>query len=273
MTATSRSERILVFVPAYRCAPQIERVIAQFDENARNWIDEIIVIDNRSPDDTAARAEAALQNLPIPARILRNADNYNLGGSQKVAFEYAIRNKFDYAIILHGDDQADFRDIVPFLERGDHRDCDAFLGSRFMKGARLEGYSWLRTFGNQVFNLMFTIAAGRTISDLGSGLNLYRVEALKSGFYLRFADALTFNYFMVLAHMAMRWKVRFFPISWREEDQSSNVRLVSQSIRLASILGMYVFRRRFFLDGEHRETPRADYPSDIVFENKAAAKG
>ncbi|MCA8900559.1 MAG: glycosyltransferase family 2 protein [Hyphomonas sp.] len=270
MTEPSRPDRILVFIPAFRCAAQIERVIAQFDARSQACVDEIIVIDNRSPDDTAEKAEAALAGLNVPARVLRNVDNYNLGGSQKVAFDYAIRNGFDYAIILHGDDQADFRDIVPLLEAGAHREWDAMLGSRFMRGARLQGYSPLRTLGNRVFNLFFSIATGKWITDLGSGLNLYRVEALSSRFYLRYADALTFNYFMVLAHMAMRWRVKFFPISWREEDQSSNVRLVRQTLRLSSILGLYIFRRRTFMTGEHRDTPRTDYPSDIIYENAAA---
>lgn len=271
MTEMNVPERILLFIPAYRCEEQIARVIAQIDQHTAGYISEVIVIDNGSPDRTVAVASEALAKISVAGRVLRNVGNYNLGGSQKVAFEYAIQNGFDYAVILHGDDQADLHDLVPVLSAGIHRQYDALLGSRFMKGSRLEGYSGLRTLGNIVFNIMFSLASGRWITDLGSGLNMYRVEALKSRFYLRFADALTFNYFMVLAHMAMRWRVKFFPISWREEDQSSNVRLVRQTLRLFSILGLYVFRRRSFMDGEHRDTVRESYPSEVVFENEAAA--
>lgn len=263
-------DRILVFIPAYRCADQIGRVLAQFDDAVVALVDEVIVIDNGSPDDTPARAIAALQRLPLPGRLLRNVDNYNLGGSQKVAFDHAMRGGFDYAIILHGDDQADIRDFVEPLRRGVHRNHDAMLGSRFMPGARLSGYSALRTWGNRVFNLLYGLAAGRKISDLGSGLNCYRVDALRSNFYHRYDDALTFNYFLILSHAALRWRVAFVPITWREEDQASNVRMVRQTTRLLSILALFLFRRRTFLHGEHRAVPRDAYPSEIVFENDPA---
>ena len=270
MTTMPARERLLVFIPAYRCEAQIPRVLAQFDARAQALVEEVIVVDNGSPDGSVATASAGLAGLTIPGRVIRNLDNYNLGGSHKVAFDYAITHGFDHVVVLHGDDQADFRDFVPAIERGDHRQVDAMLGSRFARGARLQGYSPLRTLGNHVFNGLFSLAAGRAVSDLGSGLNLYRVAKLKSGFFHRFPDALTFNYFMILAHAAEHWRLRFEPISWREEDQVSNVKLVSQTQRMLALLALYIFRRRAFLEGEHREVPRDAYRGEVVFENAAA---
>lgn len=268
--AHSRRGRVLVFIPAYQCAQQIGRVLAQVDARAAAVIDEVIVIDNRSQDNTAERAMAALAGLPVKAKLLRNVENYNLGGSQKVAFEYAMANGFDYVVILHGDDQADLADFVPLLESGVHETVDALLGSRFTRGSRLSGYSPLRIAGNLVFNILFSISAGRRINDLGSGLNMYKVSRLSDRFYEKFSDSLTFNYYLVLAQAALNWDIRFAPISWRETDQVSNVRAVRQVLSMIRILQLYLFRRQQFLTGEHRDTPRPGYPSEVVFENEVA---
>lgn len=245
------AERILLFIPMYNCAPQIPRVIAQITPQAREYIAEVLVVDNRSTDNGQAAAKAALAGAGLPARLVMNDDNYGLGGSHKVAFEYAIANRFDYVIVLHGDDQARLADILPHLEGGAHRDVDALLGARFMEGSQLVGYSPIRTLGNHVFNALYSLVTMRTVHDLGSGLNLYRVEALADRWWLKNADDLTFNYHMILRSVAKGWKMRFFPLSWREEDQISNVRLVRQALRVASLPAAYLLRRSSYLQADY----------------------
>ena len=71
--------------------------------------------------------------------------------------------------------------------------------------------------------------------DLGSGLNLYRVGYLMDRFYINFPNALTFNYYMVLAGVYRKSRFAFFPISWREEDQRSNVKLVRQALKTLTV--------------------------------------
>ncbi len=87
--------------------------------------------------------------------LVRNNENYGLGGSHKVAFSYAIKNEFDYMIVLHGDDQGRIQDMLPLLQSGKYKNYDACLGGRFAPGSSLEGYSKFRTFGNRVFNIIF----------------------------------------------------------------------------------------------------------------------
>lgn len=257
--------RIIVFIPAYRCETQITRVIDQFDERVQSWIDTVMVVDNRSPDNTLQAAIARGKERLTQCRFIAwvNDSNYGLGGSHKAAFRYAIEQGFDYLVVLHGDDQADIRDLIPELERGAHREVDCLLGARFMGGSRLTGYSWVRTFGNHVYNKLFSLAALRNIQDLGSGLNLYRLAAFRDFYYKPFPDDLTFNYVMLLASFHAGQRVRFFPISWREEDQISNVKLFQQAFKVLGLLGGFFFRRGAFLATEMRTKPFAEYSGKI----------
>jgi len=257
--------RILVFIPMYNCAAQISRVIAQFDAAIQRRFTKLIIVDNRSTDNGLAVAQDAIKALQgLEVELLRNRENYGLGGSHKVAFGHALAHGFDHVVVLHGDDQGSIADLVPLIDRGEHLKADCLLGARFMPGSRLQGYSTFRTFGNRVFNLLYSLAAGRRLFDLGSGLNLYAVSALRDKGWIAFPDDLTFNYYMILASAAKQWRLHFFPLLWREEDQRSNVKMVRQAFKVMGIVLSYVFRRRHFLSADWRALSVSDYQAETI---------
>lgn len=263
-------QKILVFIPSYRCETQIRRVLDQFDWRVQQWIDTVIVVDNQSPDQTLEvaieRGQAVLKDCNFIA--WRNDDNYGLGGSHKAAFRYAIDQGFDYLVVLHGDDQADIHDLLPQLETGAHLQFDCLLGARFMPGSQLKGYSWFRTFGNRVYNALFSLVACRVIYDLGSGLNLYRIVSFREFYFKTLPDDLTFNYVMLLASYYHKQKLCFFPISWREEDQRSNVKLFRQAFKVIGILAGYALKRGRFINRDLRARAFNSYTGQIIYRHE-----
>lgn len=262
--------RTLVFVPMYNCERQIARVLDRIGPETARHLDHVLIVDNGSRDGSIAAAIAALSRLPLPGTVLRNDDNYNLGGSHKVAFTYAITHGFDHIVVLHGDDQADINDAIPLLSARRHLAVDALLGSRFSTGARREGYSRFRIFGNLVFNGLFSLVTGRWLTDLGSGLNILAVAPLQDRFWIGLADDLTFNNHLLLALVNRRAIFKFFPISWREEDQVSNVRLFRQARRtLGIVLGYGIFRGRY-LWRQHALRGPDGYTATVVHDQNPA---
>ena len=264
------TDRILLFIPCFNCAPQIGRVLRQLRGDVVAHIAEVLVLDNGSRDSTvdeARQAAAALDGPPIV--IARNRSNYHLGGSHKAAFAYAAERGFSHVLVLHGDDQGRLDDILPVLERRQHHAHDACLGARFMPGSRLVGYSLVRRLGNGAFNLIFTALTGRRVRDLGSGLNLFGRAVFTDPQVARCSDDLRFNVFLLLGLIDRRYRLMFFPISWREEDQISNVRLVSQSLRTLGIAWDYLARRRHFRSADHRDRPVAEYAFDVLSQARA----
>ena len=262
-------DRFLLFIPAYNCERQVPRVLDQLlDERVAAFVAECIVVNNRSTDGTEAAVQHWMAGHPYaPVRLLRNTENYGLGGSHKVAFGYAAKHGYDYLIVLHGDDQGDVRDLIPLVQSGDYHNYDCCLGSRFMKGSRIHGYSGLRIAGNYGFNVLFSLVARHKITDLGSGLNLYKVATLKNGFYLKFPDTQYFNDCMILAQCHYRQKMLFFPISWREEDQVSNTKLTSFAMSLLGLCGQYLRGGQRFVEREMRDKPVDKYTYSVVASN------
>lgn len=259
-------EKILIFIPMYNCEKQIPRVLARIaalGEEQKRFAG-VLVVDNRSTDGSLAAAAGAIRALSIPAQVIRNCENYSLGGSHKVAFAYALEQGYDYVAVLHGDDQGDIADLLPLLRQGAHRQRDCLLGARFMKQSRLVHYSRFRIFGNRLFNGFVSLCTGRRIYDLGAGLNLYKTEWLRPGFYRYFPNDLTFNVYMLLYGIHSRSDFVFFPLSWREEDQVSNAKLWAQTRRMLGLVVRYVFRRKRVFAPVENQWSRMDYRFEVI---------
>ncbi len=264
------ADKILVFIPCYNCAPQIGRVLGQFKGPVTHLIEEVLVLDNGSKDGTV---EAAISSAPAAqvrrVTVARNQANYNLGGSHKSAYAYADREGFSHVITLHGDDQGDIRDVAPVLSSGAHNRYDACMGARFTRGSRLSGYSSFRIIGNYVFNVVFSAAARRWVTDMGSGLNLLARRAFSDPALLRLPDDLHFNPYLLLDMFDRANRVMFFPISWREDDQVSNVKMASQALKTLGAAKEYALNRSRFRSQDYHRVKHDRYAFDELarFEN------
>ena len=257
-------DKILLFIPAYNCEKQIVRVLEQLGPAEMAFISKVIVVNNLSTDNTEqAVLDFMHAHANLPITLLRNRENYGLGGSHKVAFGYAMEHGYDYVIVLHGDDQGSISDFIPVLVKGYYRKHDCILGARFMRGSKLEGYSAIRTIGNVVYDFLFAFVTGRRVYDLGSGLNMYSVDMLRSKFYEKFPDNLMFNYLMILASQYYGHDIKFYPISWREDDQVSNVRMVSQAVKVLGMLKDY-YNDPSVIEDDYRERIIDSYEADPV---------
>jgi len=259
--------KTVVAIPCYRCAPQIGRVLAGFDEALLARVDEVLVIDNQSPDDTVERALDAVEKLGSPkVRVVRNLENYGLGGSQKAAFSHAIEAGADWVAILHGDAQATTSELHILLDAAkEDPDASAHLGSRFMSGSRLDGYSPTRIAGNVGLNLLYSLLSMHPVKDLGSGLNLFRTADLKADArWMECSDKMTFNLDLLLHYLSLGARLEFHPITWTETDQVSNAR--NLQIGWTALTNLLAWR----IGAANRHAPRPDgYP----FEDARQASG
>ena len=73
------------------------------------------------------------------------------------------------------------------------------------------------------FNFIFTILIGRKIYDIGSGLNMYNKNFIKTEKFMNFPNSMMFNPYLHFYSLISNYKVKFIPISWREDGQISNV--------------------------------------------------
>lgn len=261
-------EKILVGVPCYNCAPQIVRVIAALSELQLPATMTVVFVDNGSTDGTLEAVLAAATHLPRYL-VLKNLRNYGLGGSQRILFGHALAHGFDRVAILHGDDQAVPAELALLLGHVAERRCHV-LGSRFSAGARRIGYQRSRVLGNLGLNLFFSVVLRRRIEDLGSGLNLFDVELLRQIDLRTLGRGFSFNFELLLSFIDHRQPFEFYPITWRETDQTSNARNLRVAASMLSSWARWVTGRRV-VDGDSlsadilvRHLPLGERESDGV---------
>lgn len=234
--------KLLVAIPAYNCEKQIVRVLTALEKLTLNYVIAICVIENRSTDQTVHSVKNFEWKHPhVNLELWQNAENYGLGGSHKSAILIAQKKNCDYLLVLHGDAQAEpaeYEGLVNIALKDPT--LGAVLGSRFMTGSKLSGYSKLRTWGNLGLNRLYSLLTFLKISDLGSGLNLFKIKTLIDVGAVRFNNGFTFNIDLLLALVREAKHFKYVPISWSEEDQVSNAR----TFRVGWIALKTVFRWR-----------------------------
>lgn len=217
----------------YNCESQVVRVVDQVIKSTVLF-DEILFVDNCSTDNTIDAVYNSIPRDRFRYRIVKNIRNIGLGGSHKVAFRYMLENEFTHCVVLHGDDQASISDFAKYIN-----DCSTmqtnYLGSRFMSGSKLLGYSFTRIAANNFFNYIYSITTGKKIYDIGSGLNLYTARGIELSNFMNCPDDLTFSCQFLLNLVKSESDYLFVPISWREFDQISNVKAFRQTMRILFI--------------------------------------
>lgn len=249
--------KILIAIPSYRCEKQITRVLDEIDDTLLARVEEIAVIDNGSPDNTVRKAleYKRIGRLGKKLHVYKNVDNYNLGGTHKVAFLRAEKMGYTHVVILHGDNQAksdEANQLIDYILA--HPEHQTILGSRFNKNSTLIGYDTKRILGNKFLNGIYSLFTFRKLEDLGSGLNLFALSDLDKNTYLQFADKLTFNYELLLDLVKRKVNFTYLPITWREEDQVSNAR--NFTIFKTALVNLFEWR----LGKKYKQTHKAsDY--------------
>jgi dolichol-phosphate mannosyltransferase len=229
----------LIAIPCFNCQNQVTRVIESLLAEELYKTNEILLIDNVSTDNTLQRIKDKIKAYP-QFMLIQNNSNYGLGGSHKIAFQYAIENNFDFVTILHGDDQARVTDYEKLLDVAKKTKHPA-LGSRFMIKSKRIGYQRSRTFGNIVLNIIFTIVTFRLTKDLGSGINVFSTSDLKKINFKELTNSFNFNVELLLNLYSKNIPLSFLPITWVEEDQISNAKNLNVAFSMLKSLFLWRF--------------------------------
>ena len=175
-----RKLRILCYVPAYNAAATIPSVIDRIPEDMMAEIDEILVVDNASEDNTHLVSIGYAQQKGITnLKVHRSEVNGGYGGSQKVGYRYAIDNGFDAVVMLHGDGQYAPEKMRYLLEPIYQGKADHVFGSRMTGDPRAGGMPLHRYLGNRFLTIAENWVLGWNLSEYHSGYRIYTIEALK----------------------------------------------------------------------------------------------
>jgi glycosyltransferase involved in cell wall biosynthesis len=178
-----RRRRIGVFIVAYQAERFIGRVLERIPAVLRGGFAEILVIDDSSADLTVESALEAAERLAYTnVTVLRTPFNRGYGGNQKLGYLHAIRESWDYVVLLHGDGQYAPELLPQIVLALDRHEPDALIASRMIhrRNALRGGMPLYKWIGNQVLTAIENRALGSHLSEFHSGYRAYRVETIRT---------------------------------------------------------------------------------------------
>lgn len=165
--------RVVVIMPARNSAKTLEATCRDIPPG---WVDQVVLVDNASKDDTVAIAER------LGITVVRHPVDRGYGGSMKTCFRTAVQAGADLIIELHPDNQYDPTFIPALIEKARSADYAMVIGSRFLPARRaLEGGMprW-RYINNRILSFVNGRLLGLHLSEFHSGLRVYSAKWVRT---------------------------------------------------------------------------------------------
>lgn len=179
-------KKVAVVMPAYNAGLTLERSLK---EVPLDIVDEIILVDDASPDNTAELAA----KLGIK-HVIKHSRNTGYGGNQKTCYNKALELNCDIVVMLHPDYQYTpllITAMVSIIANGIY---PVVFGSRILgKGALKGGMPFYKYVSNRVLTLLQNFLMSQKLSEYHTGYRAYSAEVLRKINYNRNSDDFIFD--------------------------------------------------------------------------------
>lgn len=177
--------RIAVVLPAYNAARTLERTFAEIPHDI---VDDIILTDDASRDDTSAIARS------LGIHTLVHSRNRGYGGNQKSCYASALARGADIVVMLHPDYQYTPRLVTAMASMIASDQYDAVLASRILGNGALEGGMPLYKYvANRCLTFFQNVVMGQKLSEYHTGYRAFSRTVLERLPLLACSDDFVFD--------------------------------------------------------------------------------
>ena len=166
-------DRTLIIVPTYNehdNAPSLVGRILQIVPDAH-----VLLVDDNSPDDTAAYAENLFKG-ESRFSVLRRAGARGLGRSYLDGYRRALEGGYVRVVQMDADWSHDPGALPELISAS--RETDAVIGSRYCLGGAVRNWSMRRQVMSRFANCYVRSITGLKVSDSTSGFRCYNQRAI-----------------------------------------------------------------------------------------------
>jgi glycosyltransferase involved in cell wall biosynthesis len=209
---------IVVVMPARNAARTLERTVSGIP---KEWVDEIILVDDKSTDNTVDVA----RDLPI--NVIWHPHNVGYGGNQKTCYLEALQRDADIVVMLHPDGQYEPTLIPQMVTPILLGEADLVLGSRLAEPgmARAGGMPLYKYLANRALTAVENRLLGTHLSEMHTGYRAYSRRLLLQVPFLRNALDFSFDSEMLMQSIHLGFRVAEVPARTRYFDDASSISL------------------------------------------------
>lgn len=172
--------RCCVVVPTYNERENIKHLLLGLMKVSprvvEKWNVIVLVVDDNSPDGTASEVKRLARENPGKIFLLERKEKRGLGNAYKAGFRCAIEElKADVLVEMDADLSHDPNDIPRLLSKI-REGYDFVIGSRYVKGGKIEGWPWRRRSVSWAGNLLGRFALSFKVKDCTSGFRAIKAS-------------------------------------------------------------------------------------------------
>ena len=219
MTAASDGTKLSIIIPAKNEAASIGEVVSA--ARALYPRAEILVVDDRSDDDTAGQPEQS------GATVISHPISLGNGAAVKNGARAATG---DTLVLMDGDGQHQPKDIGALLDKLDEG-FDMAIGAR--DSSSHAGVH--RLAANGLYNVFASMISGHRIPDLTSGFRAVRADYFKRFLYL-LPNGFSYPTTITMAFLRSGFPVTFVPIMALKRSGKSHIRPIRDGLRFLAII-------------------------------------
>jgi glycosyltransferase involved in cell wall biosynthesis len=159
--------RVCALIPAFNEADHVASVVG----GARQYVEEVILIDDGSSDGTADAGRKA------GAVCLRNEVRQGKGCALRKGIQSLLGRDFTHVLLMDGDGQHDAEDIPSLLNAARETGADLVIGTRrFERGSMPVS----RYYSNRLGSKLASWMVGAELHDSQCGFRLVRLDRLRT---------------------------------------------------------------------------------------------
>jgi len=215
--------KVIVVLPAYNAAKTLEQTVADIP---RDCVDEIILVDDGSRDETVRLAES------LGLTVITHEQNRGYGANQKTCYRAALAHGADIVVMLHPDYQYDPKLIKHFI--GFIRDgyFDVMLGSRIRsrRETLAGGMPAYKYYANRFLTLIENLASGQNLSEWHTGMRAYTRDVLENIDFKHNSDDFVFDTQVLFQVVEKKYRIGEIPVPVRYFPEASSINF-SRSMR------------------------------------------
>ena len=231
----STDKKVLVFTATFNELDNIKELVSTIKKQPS--VPDILIIDDNSPDGTSEEIKKLQNNFNNLFLIERNG-KLGLDSAHKEAYEFALKNNYDFLITMDADLSHDPNELGNFIEKLD--EFPVVLGSRYigggqclMAGRRL----MLSKYGNLTIKFVFQVDCNEFTTSY-RGFNLKKLN----NFHLNLIKTKGYSFFMGTIHEIFRQKIKVKEIPIIFNDRKKGYSKIPRIEILRTLINLFLLK-------------------------------
>lgn len=218
-----KGKKVVVVMPAYNASKTLEMTYREIN---LDLVDEVVVVDDCSKDDTSEKAkELGIQH------VIKHQKNKGYGGNQKTCYQKALDLGADIIVMVHPDYQYTPKLLPSMCYMIANGLYDVVLGSRILgKGALKGGMPIYKYIFNRCLTLFQNLMIGAKLSEYHTGYRAFSRKAIESINYLENSDNFVFDNQMLSQLVYKKFEIGEVSCPTKYFDEGSSINFKNSTV-------------------------------------------